>query len=76
MFYLKNAAGKAHGLFGWTSPEFGLQYRTEAEAIAAREANPALQTCTVARVMPRPAPGVDPNGAAGIFGYRKTPSGG
>lgn len=71
MFFIKNAAGKAHGMFGWTAPEFGLHYRSKEEAEAARQQSPALASCTVEKVVPKPPSGTDPNGAATIFGYGK-----
>lgn len=71
MFFIQNSKGQAHGMFGWTTPEFGLHYRSKEEAEAARQQSPALAACTVEKVVPKPPPGVDANGAAAIFGYKK-----
>lgn len=59
MYVIKRADGKAHSLFGWTYPEFAMQYRSEEEAEAARRRSPALASCTVERVIPKPDPGSD-----------------
>ncbi len=52
-YFIRNDKGRAHGLFGWAAPEFGLHYRTKEEAEAVRQQSPALASCTVEKVPPK-----------------------
>ena len=75
MFFIANAAGRAYSLEGWTSPTRGLHFRTAAEAHAECDGKAGFEGCTVKPVPAAVPPGMDPNGAAGIFGYRKPANG-
>lgn len=63
--------GRCLALHGWiASPKGALHFRTKEEAAdhATRE---KLTDTRVQFVPETPPPGVDPNGAAGVFGYRR-----
>lgn len=73
---LTKPGGGYLSLYGWTNNKAGaMQFRTKEEALLHAERE-KLTGALAELVVEAPPPGVDPNGAAAIFGYRKAAAGG
>ena len=73
---LTRPGGGYLSLYGWTNNKAGaMQFRSKQEAQDHVERE-KLVGALVEMVPEAPPPGVDPNGAAAIFGYRKAAPGG
>lgn len=73
-YVLTRPGGGYLSLSGWTKNKVGaLEFRAKEDALEHARRNDMIGVLAELVVPPAP-PGTDPNGAAAIFGYRKTPA--
>lgn len=74
-YVLTRPGGGYLALHGWTKNKAAaLEFRTKDDALGHAKTNDMIDVLAEVVVPPTP-PGVDPNGATGIFGYRKSANG-
>ena len=75
-YVLTRPGGGYFTLHGWTKNKAAaMEFRTKDDALDHARTND-MTGVLAELVTPSAPPGVDPNGAAAIFGYRKASSGG